>query len=89
MYTHVKVRIELLRASYGNWHWQMTEFRSGRRIGSSTEHYRRRVGAIKNLESVTGFVVPTVDLDKSRDGRYCWIVEFEDRVWAATIIIVP
>ena len=65
------VKIELLRTTSREWRWQMTA-RNGERIGSSTEFYRRRIDAIRNLTVVTGFVVP--NLGPRRLGRYCWTV---------------
>lgn len=41
------------------WRWRMTA-RNGKVIGSSTEGYRRRCDAARNLLIVTGIIAPEV-----------------------------
>lgn len=72
------MKIELLRTTSREWRWQIT-VRNGNRIASSTEFYRKRIDAIRNLEVVTGFVVP--DLGTRRLGRYEWTVVPGYRQW--------
>lgn len=45
------------QADSGDWRWTM-KAPNGRIIGASTEGYRRRAGAVKNLQAVTGIGLP-------------------------------
>ena len=36
----------------GQWRWRMRDRRNGKTIGASTEAYKRRIDAIRNLQRV-------------------------------------
>lgn len=74
-----KVIIELFRpylrwkARAQPWGWRMTEFHSKKIVDASTESYKRRVDALRNLRVATGFVPPQYTMPGRKD-RYTWTV---------------
>lgn len=54
-----------------NWRWRMVDGRSRKIIGASTEGYRKRSDALKNLNRVTS---STLVVEKDATGRvFQWI----------------
>jgi uncharacterized protein YegP (UPF0339 family) len=47
----MKTLVELYKSKSG-WRWRMTDCRNKKIIGASTEGYRRRVDAVKNLNRI-------------------------------------
>jgi uncharacterized protein YegP (UPF0339 family) len=47
----MKTIVELYKSKSG-WRWRMTDYRNHKIIGASTEGYKRRVDAIKNLNRI-------------------------------------
>lgn len=65
-----------------DWRWQMTEIKSGKRIGASTEGYRHRRGAFHNLQSVTGFEPELMPMSKQREYRWDAHLSTYRKVWS-------
>lgn len=59
--------ITIYRDAAGEWRWSL-KARNGRIVGASTESYRGRGGALRNLERVTGFEVN----DRGSRGGSLW-----------------
>ena len=47
----MKTIVELYKRN-GQWRWRMRDYRNKKIIGASTEGYKRRVDAIKNLNRI-------------------------------------
>lgn len=42
--------VEVYKDSYGEWRWRMNDFRNKKIIAASTEGYKRKSSAIRNLD---------------------------------------
>lgn len=51
-----------------NWRWRMHDKHSGNVIGASTEGYRKRIDALKNLNRVTRARLPKGRVFAARPG---------------------
>jgi len=65
----MKTTIVELYKSKGQWRWRMTDARNGKIIGASSEGYKRKVDAVKNLNRVGHARALCCDAELLQDGK--------------------